>query len=239
MPDDDELPDRLASVLAVVYLIFNEGYAASSGGTHVRDDLCVEAIRLGDLLEQLMPDEPEVVGLNALMGFHHARRATRTDPAGTPVLLADQDRSLWNASTIETMDAKLVAALRRGQPGSYQVQAAMAGLHATAPSFGETDWVQIAGLYNTLAGLTASPVVDLNRAVALAMASGEEAGLDAMAPLANSLADYAPYHSAYGELLVRTGDSAGAIEAFERAIEVGTSDGERTRLRGKIAELTD
>lgn len=238
VPGDDELPDRLASVLGVLYLIFNEGYAASSGQNHVREDLCLEAIRLGELLEQLMPDEPEVVGLNALMGFHHARRATRTDLDGTPVLLEDQDRSLWHMATIEAMDARLIAALRRGQPGSYQVQAAIAGIHAAAPSFAETDWVQIVGLYDSLIGLVASPVVELNRAAAIAMAFGEQRGLDAMVNLAGRLQDYAPYHSARGELLARTGNVEGAIREFETAIGVGTSDGERTRLRSKIAQFT-
>ena len=238
VPGDEELPDRLASVLGVLYLIFNEGYAASSGQNHVREDLCLEAIRLGELLEQLMPDEPEVVGLNALMGFHHARRATRTDLDGTPVLLEDQDRSLWHMATIEAMDARLIAALRRGQPGSYQVQAAIAGIHAAAPSFAETDWVQIVGLYDSLIGLVASPVVELNRAAAIAMAFGEQRGLDAMVNLAGRLQDYAPYHSARGELLARTGNVEGAIREFETAIGVGTSDGERTRLRSKIAQFT-
>ena len=238
VPGDDELPDRLASVLGVLYLIFNEGYAASSGQNHVREDLCLEAIRLGELLEQLMPDEPEVVGLNALMGFHHARRATRTDLDGTPVLLEDQDRSLWHMATIEVMDARLMAALRRGQPGSYQVQAAIAGIHAAAPSFAETDWVQIVGLYDSLIGLVASPVVELNRAAAIAMAFGEQRGLDAMVNLAGRLQDYAPYHSSRGELLARTGNVEGAIREFETAIGVGTSDGERTRLRSKIAQFT-
>ncbi|MCH7668945.1 MAG: RNA polymerase sigma factor [Acidobacteria bacterium] len=238
VPGDDELPDRLASVLGVLYLIFNEGYAALSGRNHVRDDLCLEAIRLGELLEQLMPDEPEVVGLNALMGFHRARRATRTDSDGTPVLLEDQDRSLWHTVTIEAMDARLIAALRRGQPGLYQVQAAIAGVHATAPSFAETDWVQIVGLYDSLIGLVASPVVELNRAVAIAMAFGERRGLDAMVNLAEPLQDYAPYHSARGELLARVGNVEGAIKEFETAIGVGTSDGESSRLRSKIVQLT-
>ncbi len=237
VPTDDELPDRLASVLGVVYLIFNEGYAASSGDNHVREELCEEAIRLGVLLEQLMPDEPEVVGLNTLMGFHHARRATRIDEEGQPILLADQDRALWDTNTIAHMDARLVAALRRGQAGSYQVQAAIAGVHATTPTYVETDWVQIVGLYDRLADLVPSPVVDLNRAAARAMAFGEQAGLEALIPLAGTLANYAPYHSTLGELLHRSGDTGGAIRAFEDAIAVGTSDGETARLRTKLDQL--
>ena len=141
-------------------------------------------------------------------------------------------------ATIEAMDARLIAALRRGQPGSYQVQAAIAGIHAAAPSFAETDWVQIVGLYDSLIGLVASPVVELNRAAAIAMAFGEQRGLDAMVNLAGRLQDYAPYHSARGELLARTGNVEGAIREFETAIGVGTSDGERTRLRSKIAQFT-
>jgi len=237
VPTDDELPDRLASVLGVVYLIFNEGYAASSGADHVREQLCDDAIRLGALLEQLMPDEPEVVGLNTLMGFHHARKATRVDHDGQPVLLEDQDRSRWDVATIADMDTRLIAALRRGQVGSYQVQAAIAAVHATSASFSATDWPQIAGLYDRLAGLTPSPVVNLNRAAAHAMAFGEAAGLEALVTLADSLANYAPYHSTVGELLARSGDSAGAIRAFERAIVAGTSEGEASRLRAEIDQL--
>ncbi|VAV96683.1 RNA polymerase ECF-type sigma factor [hydrothermal vent metagenome] len=239
VPTDDELPDRLASVLGVVYLIFNEGYAASSGADHVRGELCDDAIRLGALLEQLMPDEPEVVGLNALMGFHHARKATRVDHGGQPVLLEDQDRSRWDAAAIADMDARLIAALRRGQVGSYQVQAAIAAVHATSASFSATDWPQIAGLYDRLAGLTPSPVVDLNRAAAHAMAFGEAAGLEALVTLADSLASYATYHSTVGELLARSGDPAGAIRAFETAIVAGTSEGETSRLRARIDQLKD
>ncbi len=237
VPTDDELPDRLASVLGVVSLIFNEGYAASGGNNHVREELCEEAIRLGSLLEELMPDEPEVVGLNTLMGFHHARRATRVNEDGQPILLEDQDRALWDAEAIAHMDARLVAALRRGQAGTYQVQAAIAGVHATAPTFVKTDWVQIIGLYDRLADLVPSPVVDLNLAAARAMAFGEQVGLEALEQLADKLADYAPYHSARGELLRRTGDTRGAVAALEAAIAAGTSDGERDRIQAKIAQI--
>jgi RNA polymerase sigma-70 factor, ECF subfamily len=237
VPTDDELPDRLASVLGVVYFIFNEGYAASGGSNHVREELCEEAIRLGSLLEELMPDEPEVVGLNTLMGFHHARRATRIDEDGQPILLEDQERARWDTNAIAHMDARLVAALRRGQAGPCQVQAAIAGVHATAPTFVETDWVQIIGLYDRLADLVPSPVVDLNLAAARAMAFGEQAGLEALEQLADKLADYAPYHSARGELLRRTGDTRGAIAALEAAIAAGTSDGERDRIQAKIAQI--
>jgi RNA polymerase sigma-70 factor, ECF subfamily len=191
------------------------------------------------LLERLMPDEPEVVGLNALLGFHHARRATRIGDDGQPRLLEHQDRSRWDSDAITRLDARLIAALRRGQVGAYQIQAAIAAVHATAPSFAETDWRQIAALYDRLVALSPSPVIELNRAAARAMAYGEQAGLDALAPLADDLENYAPYHSALGELLARVGDTAGAIVAFEAAMRAGTSDGEQARLEAKIRQLKD
>ena len=175
VPPDDELPDRLAGVLAVVYLIFNEGWSASGGDRLVRGELCTEAIRLGRLLHRLMPDDPEVAGLLALMLLHDSRRAARVDEHGDLVALDDQDRTLWDRGRIHEGERLLEAALRRGLPGPYQLQAAIAALHATAPSAGETDFEQIAALYSVLARLTPSPVIELNRAVAFGRA-GRAAG---------------------------------------------------------------
>jgi RNA polymerase sigma-70 factor (ECF subfamily) len=224
VPPDHLLPDRLAAVLAVVYLIFNEGYAG-------RGDLAAEAIRLGRALAELMPDEPEVHGLLAMMLLHDARRAARFGPGGDLVLLADQDRSLWDVTQIVAGRAALHRALALHGGGPYVVQAAIAALHADEP----TDWPQIAALYGELARLTGSPVVELNRAVAVAEAHGAQAGLEIADRLA--LDDYRYLHSTRGELLRRLGRTREARAAFERALALVHDDAERRLLERRLAEL--
>jgi RNA polymerase sigma-70 factor (ECF subfamily) len=226
VPPDHLLPDRLAAVLAVVYLIFNEGYSAAP----TRGDLAAEAIRLGRALAELMPDEPEVHGLLAMMLLHDARRASRVRD-GDLVLLADQDRSLWDAEQIAAGRAVLDRALALRGRGPYVVQAAIASLHADEPR----DWPQIAALYGELARLTDSPVVELTRAVAVAETAGAQAGLDIVEGLA--LEDYRYLHSTRGELLRRLGRPAEAREAYRRALELVHDDAERRLLERRLAEL--
>jgi RNA polymerase sigma-70 factor, ECF subfamily len=226
VPPDHLLPDRLAAVLAVVYLIFNEGYSAAP----TRGDLAAEAIRLGRALAELMPDEPEVHGLLAMMLLHDARRASRFRD-GDLVLLADQDRSLWDAEQIAAGRAVLDRALALRGRGPYVVQAAIASLHADEPR----DWPQIAALYGELARLTDSPVVELTRAVAVAETAGAQAGLDIVEGLA--LEDYRYLHSTRGELLRRLGRPAEAREAYRRALELVHDDAERRLLERRLAEL--
>jgi RNA polymerase sigma-70 factor, ECF subfamily len=239
VPTDDVLPDRLAGVLAVIYLVFNEGYAAGEGERLVRADLCDEAIRLGRLLAQLMPDDAETGGLLALMLLHDSRRAARTDNAGRYVALPDQDRARWDAARIEEGTATLDRALRLRRPGPYQLQAAIAALHATAPSADDTDWAQIAQLYGELARRAPSPVVDVNRAVAVGMACGPRAGLGVLDRLAadRRLAGYQPFHAARADLLRRAGDVAAAATAYDRAIELSDNAVERAELERRRAAL--
>ena len=236
VPADGDLPERLGSVLSVVYLIFNEGYSASSADTLVRRDLCNEAIRLGSLLAQLMPDEPEARGLLALMLLHDSRRETRIDGTGHLVLLEDQDRSRWDHPQIREGIEVLEAALRRRRPGPYQLQAAIAAVHAEASTFGGTDWPQIAALYERLAVLAESPVVDLNWAVAVAMVDGPERGLALIAPLAERLDAYQPFHAARADFFRRLGRSTEAAAAYERAIVLTSNAAELAFLRGRLAE---
>jgi RNA polymerase sigma-70 factor (ECF subfamily) len=224
VPDDHELPDRLAGVLAVVYLVFNEGYAASAGERLVREDLCAEAIRLGRLLAELMPDDAETAGLLALMLIHDARREARVDDAGGYVALPDQDRARWDHARIEAGIATLNRALRLRRPGPYQVQAAIAALHVVEP----VDWPQIAVLYAELARLAPSPVVEVNRAVALGMSGDPEAGLAVLDTL--DLGRYQPFHAARAELLRRAGDPDGADTAYEQAIALSANEVERSEL---------
>jgi RNA polymerase sigma-70 factor (ECF subfamily) len=242
VPNDHELPERLASVLGALYLIFNEGYAASSGDALIRQDLCAEAIRLARLLAELMPDEPEVVGLLALMLLHESRRAARVDSAGDVVLLEDQDRSLWDGALIDEGTALLDRALRLGSgrpAGEYVIQAAIAALHAQAPRAEETDWAQIAALYRRLVRLHPSPVIELNRAAALAMADGPDAGLRVLDQLGRTglLDNYHYFHAARADLLRRASRASEAADAYRRALALVGSAPERRFLERRLAEV--
>jgi RNA polymerase sigma-70 factor, ECF subfamily len=239
VPADEELPDRLRGVLRVVYLIFNEGYAATEGDRLVRGELCDEAIRLGELLSRLMPDDAEVWGLSALMLLHDARRAARVDSSGRYVALEAQDRSLWDRDRIREGLARLERAVRLRRPGEYQLQAAITALQIEAPNAEATDWAQIAELFGALARLNPSPVVELNRAVAVGLASGPEAGLALLEPLLGEsvLERYQPLHAAHAELLGRAGDAAGAARAYERAIALTANAVERAELERRLGAL--
>jgi RNA polymerase sigma-70 factor, ECF subfamily len=237
VPPDHLLPDRLTSALAVVYLIFNEGYSATGGDALTRPDLMAEAIRLGGILAALMPDEPEVLGLEALLLLQASRTQARTRADGALVLLEDQDRSLWDRDLISRGSALLDRALARRRPGPYQLQAAIAALHAEAGSPEETDWEQIALLYGELARLQPSPVVELNRAVAVAMERGPDAGLDLLEGL--PLDRYHLFHSARADLLRRSDRADEARAAYERARELATNDAERAFLAKRLAQLGD
>jgi RNA polymerase sigma-70 factor (ECF subfamily) len=239
VPPDELLTERLGGVLMVLYLIFNEGYSATAGDL-VRSDLSEEAIRLTRLLAQLMPDEPEVGGLLALMLFQDSRRDARLNASGDLVLLEEQDRSLWNSIAIAEGQEILSASLRRGEVGPYQLQACIASLHALSPSAEETDWPQIAALYARLAEVTRSPVVELNRAAAVAMAEGPEAGLLLMDELASSgeLEEYHLLHSSRADLLRRLERNDEAALAYSRALELATNDADRAFLERRLAETT-
>jgi RNA polymerase sigma-70 factor, ECF subfamily len=239
VPADEELPDRLRGVLRVVYLIFNEGYAATGGDRLVREELCDEAIRLGELLAVLMPDDAEVWGLSALMLLHDARRAARVDSSGRYVALDAQDRSLWDQNRIRDGLANLERAVRLRRPGEYQLQAAITALQIEAPDAEATDWAQIAELYGALARLNPSPVVELNRAVAVGLADGPAAGLALVEPLLadSTLERYQPLHAAHAELLSRAGDTAGAAHAYERAIALSANAVERAELERRLGAL--
>jgi RNA polymerase sigma-70 factor (ECF subfamily) len=236
VPAAERLPERLDAVLRVLYLIFNEGYEATAGDHLIRPDLCAEAIRLARVLAALLPGEPEVLGVLALMLLHDARRPARQGSAGQLVLLEDQDRTRWNAAAIREGQGHLEQALRMGRAGPYQLQAAIAAVHDEAPSTEATDWPQILGLYAVLARVAPSPVVDLNRAVALAMVSGPGAGLAVLddVALATELADYRFYHAARADLLRRLGRRQDAVAAYRRALELSLSGPERAFL---VAQL--
>ncbi|MCR8692259.1 RNA polymerase sigma factor [Rhodococcus pyridinivorans] len=236
VPGPDELPERLPVVLAALYSIFTEGYAASSGEHLQRPDLAEEAIRLTRILHRLMPAEREVSGLLALMLLVHARRDARTDPSGAVMLLAVQDRTRWDRAMIEEGSALVVAALTGGPPGPYGVQAAIAALHDEASDVDSTDWPQIVALYDVLTALSPAPIVALNRAVAVAMRDGPAAGLELLDGLAEepSLRDYGPYVVARAELLGRVGRKVEAAEAYRRALELAGTEPERRHLRSRL-----
>ena len=239
VPPPELLPERLDAVLRVLYLIFNEGYSATAGDALIRRELSAEAIRLARILAELLPDEPESLGLLALMLLHDARREARTDDEGQLVLLEDQDRARWDRGEIVEGQALLDRAMRHGRPGAYQVQAAIASLHDSAAAPAETEWRQIAALYARLAQLSPSPVVELNRGVAIAMADGFEAGLARLDSLAGDelLAGYPYYHSARADLLRRLGRAAEAAAAYKTALALTTNAVERAFLSRRLAEV--
>jgi RNA polymerase sigma-70 factor, ECF subfamily len=237
IPDERELPARLQSVLAVLYLIFNEGYKASSGKELVRADLCAEAIRLGRLLAQLMPTEPEVLGLLALMLLSEARRDARVGASGELLVLAEQDRSAWDKGLITEGHALVRECVRRNRPGPYQLQAAISAVHTAAPSIESTDWKSIVQMYDQLLTLTPNPIVALNRAVAYAELHGAEAAL----PLVenNELDDYYLYHAIRATLLTRCERTAEAADAYAKAIDRCANDMERAYLQSKRDRLLE
>jgi len=239
VPARADLPERLDAVLRVIYLVFNEGYAASSGEQVTRHDLSGEAIRLGRLLVELLP-EPEAQGLLALMLLHDSRRAARTSATGEVILLDDQDRSLWNRDQIAEGSRLVEQALSSGRGGPYAIQAAIAAVHAGAATAAATDWDEIVGLYGVLMGMTPSPVIELNRAVAVAMRDGPEAGLAIIDRILarGELRDYRLAHAARAELCRRLGRTSEARAAFERALSLTRQEPERRFLERRLGELS-
>jgi len=237
VPPADLLPERLDALLAVIYLIFNEGYVATSGDTLTRHELCSEAIRLGRILVDLMPVSAEAHGLLALMLLHDSRRNARLTPAGELVLLDEQDRTLWDSTEISEGVAALDKAISLHDPGPYQVQAAISALHAQAPTAAETDWDQIATLYDTLAKMTPSVVIEVNRAVAVAMAKDPQQGLQMLLRLENEADNFYPYHAARADLLRRTNQREAAADAYQRAYELCGNPAERAYLQQRLDEM--
>ena len=240
VPPAHLLPERLPGVLGVLYLLFNEGYSASAGADLIRQALSAEAIRLGRVLDRLMPDEPEAGGLLALMLMHDARRAARLDADGEIVTLEDQDRGEWDAAEVSEGVAVLEAALQRGRPGPYQVQAAIAACHVTAARAADTDWVQIARLYGQLARFLPTPVVELNRAVAVGMADGPKAGLSLVNALEASgqLTGYHLLPATKADMYRRLGRADEAAACYRQALELASTDAERRYLGRRLAEIS-
>ena len=240
VPPAHLLPERTPGVLGVLYLLFNEGYAATAGADLVRQNLSAEAIRLARVLTRLMPDEPEAAGLLALMLLHDARRAARLDASGDLITLEDQDRSLWDAAEIGEGVSLLEDALRRGRPGPYQIQAAIAACHATAPGADRTDWAQIAALYGRLLEFLPTPVVELNHAVAVGMARGPLAGLELVEALEASgkLAGYHLLPATRADFLRRLGRAPEAAAAYAEALDLVSTDAERRYLRRRLTETS-
>ena len=239
IPPAHQLPDRLDSVLAVLYLIFNEGYSATAGDQLLRRQLCAEAIRLARVLGELMPDEPEVLGLLALMLLHDARREARTGPGGALVVLEEQDRSRWDGAQVEEGAMIVERALRMRRAGPYQLQAAIAALHCQARAAADTDWPQIAALYGELLRIQPTPVIALNRAVAVAMAGTPDDGLRLLddPTLSSALDGYHLYHAVRADLLRRAGFGADAAGAYRRAIALATNAVEREYLERRLSEV--
>jgi RNA polymerase sigma-70 factor (ECF subfamily) len=235
VPGDAELPDRLPPVLSVVYLVFNEGYTASAGDGLVRADLCAEAIRLARLLADLMPDEPEVIGLLALLLLTESRRAARMDHDGSLVLLPDQDRSRWDPALVAQGQALVKACIRRNSPGPYQFQAAINAVHSDAPTAADTDWGQILTLYDQLLAVSPTPVVALNRAVAVAEVHGPEAALLEVDTL--DLAGYHLFHATRADLLRRLGRTTEAAGAYDAALALAANAAERRFLEDRLRSL--
>jgi RNA polymerase sigma-70 factor (ECF subfamily) len=240
VPPAHQLPERTVAVLAVLYALFNEGYSATAGADLIRQSLCAEALRLARLLAELMPDEPEALGLLSLITLHNARRAGRVDDAGDLVTLENQDRSTWDTNAIDDACVILDAAIRLGRPGPYQVQAAIAACHASAATSADTDWIEIAALYGRLSQMIPSPVVALNRAVAVAMIDGPTAGLALVDELEAS-GDLSGYHllaATRADLLRRLGRNEEAVVAYQRALELAPTDAEQRYLTKRISEAT-
>ncbi len=237
IPDGEALEERINSVLSVIYLIFNEGYAASSGDAPIRIDLCEEAIFLARLMVQLCPDVPEVAGLLALILMTHSRNKARYHD-GAYVPLDEQDRTLWDGKRIAEGQRILEAAMKRGQVGPYQLQAAIAALHCEAASAAETDWPQIAALYRLLAQITPSDIVQLNLAVAVSYSEGVEPALGLLEPMAGKLQNYQPYHAARADILRRAGCAAAAQKAYEQALALTENEADRIFLKNRQSTLT-